>query len=437
MKKILYSIGLILVITGCSIDSSDFPTLEVGQDFVNSNVRLLVIDTFTVKLSTLKFDSINTSSSNRLLVGQYFDDYVGKVSSSAYFELSPQNYRLPEDAELDSVALILGYDRYFYNDTTLVSRIQVHQLSEDVESDEDIFYNTSKLKYDSVPLVIRNYRPEPFDEDSLHISIPNDFGQPIFDGIQENEIQDIDELRKLFKGITLQPGANENNSIIGFSRDPKKTYLRLYYSVPEEFEDAENFLDLAIFSTSSQAIAFNGIVGDVTGNILETLTNQEIDLPSTSSQNLSFIQSGIGYATKIEFPNIKKIFDIDGTGSVLSATLELKPPSNSYDDMRPLRDSLDVNILDSNNVIVGQLSNVQGPIQGRITGEREEFSNVIYRIPVGVYIDQKLSEDRDVEDAIVVFAKDYNSTINRIVLQGEENKDFKAKLILTYAIYDE
>lgn len=426
-----------LIFIGCSADRSDFPTLEVGQDFVNSNVRLLVIDTFTVKLSTFKFDSINTSSSNRLLVGQYFDDYVGKVSSSAYFELSPRTYSLPDDAELDSVALILGYDRYFYNDTTLVSQIQIHLLSEEVEPDDDTFYNTSTLKLDSVPLVVRNYRPEPFDEDSLHISIPIDFGQQIFDGIQENDINDIHELRKLFNGFTLQPGSNDNSSIIGFSRGQENTYLRLFYSVPEVFEDDENFLDLVILPTSTLPIAFNRIVGDVSGNVLETLTDQEVDLPSTSSQDLSFIQSGIGYAIKIEFPSIKKIFDVEGTGTVLSANLELKPPSDSYDDLMPLRDSLDVNVLDGNNIIVEQIRNAEGFILGRIMGEREEFSDVIYRIPVGVYIDRKLSEEREVEDALVVFTKDYNSTVNRIVLQGEENEDLEAKLILTYAIYDE
>ncbi|MEO1010820.1 MAG: DUF4270 family protein [Bacteroidota bacterium] len=437
MKKVLLVFGIFASVLGCSVDTSDFPTLEVGQEFVNTNVRILVVDTFTVKLSTIKFDSINTSSSNRLLFGRYTDEFMGDVISQPYFELSSTNYNIPNDAEFDSISLILGYDGYFYNDTTLVSQLNVHELNERVRPEEDVFYNTSTLGFDTVPLVTRRFRPEPFDEDSLHITMPREFGEPIFDLIRENEIDDLTDLRDAFKGFTLRPDKSDNTSIIGFSRDREETYLRFYYSVPQEFEEESEFFDLSINPFSEDPSAFNHIVSQLSQSPLEELTDQEIELPSTASSDLSFIQSGTGYATKVSFPSIRNIFEIPGTGTALTATLELKPPRSSYNELQPLRDSLNIDVVDVNNVITETLVNGAGQVLGRIIGENEEFSDATYQLPVGIYIDRKLLEPRIVEDALVLYTPDYNSSINRVVLQGEENEDFEATLTLTYAIYEE
>lgn len=437
MKK---RFGIVLVfglILACSTDPQDIPTLEVGQEFADSKVRLLVLDTFAVELSTFKFDSINSSDSDRLLIGKYTDAFLGTVSAATYMELSAQTYSLPNDAVLDSIALILGYDNYFYNDTTQLAQIRVHLLTEELRPEEDIFYNTSTLPFDPVPLTQRNYRPEPFDEDSLHISLPITAGQEIFDLIQENDINDTDELREKFKGFSLQSGVNDNGAIVGFSRNQEQTYLRFFYSEPDEFEDVEGSFDLFINPFSETPSAFNNITSDVSGIALEALTDQEINLRSTASNNLSYVQSGTGYATRVEFPTIKKVFDLQGTGTVLSAILQLKPPVGSYDDTLPLRDSLNIAILDQNNEIIGPVANGLGAVLGRISQENEEFSNVIYEIPVGVYIDAKLAETPTVENALVLFPPDFTGTVDRIVLEGPENADFEARLILTYAIYDD
>ncbi|GAB5475090.1 MAG: hypothetical protein Mars2KO_31890 [Maribacter sp.] len=444
MRKIFLAISISALIAACTIDRSEFPSLEVGQDFTDSNVRVLVLDSFTVKLSTFKFDSINTSSSERLLVGSYKDEYFGEVKSAAFFELTRSTtesttniYDLPEDAELDSIALILGYDRYFYNDTTSVSQINVHLIQEDVEPEDDIFYNTSTLKFDSVPLTTRNYFPEPFDEDSLHISIPFEFGRNIFDLLQGNDINDTDELREVLKGFSLQPGSLDNGAVIGFSRGSENTYLRFFYSVPEEFEDDEQSFDLVINPFPEFPIAFNSITSMIDSTDLEGLIDQEIEISSTESDNLAYIQSGTGYAVKVEFPSIKDIFDVPGSGTLLKATLRIKPLRTSYNDFTTLRDSLVVSFLDRNNLAGAQLENSNGRVFGRLIGENEEFLDVTYEIPVDRYIDFKLNEIREGDDALVLFLNEFNSTINRVVLQGEENRDFKASLELTYAIYDD
>lgn len=418
----------------CSSEQDEIPILEVGSDLVDSNVRVITVDTFKVELSTIKFDSLNTSSSNRLLLGKYLDEFFGEVRASNYFELTANNYSISEDAELDSIGLILRYDNYFYNDTIPTSQINVHLLREEVNPEEDIFYNVNTLEYEPLPIAVLNYQPEPRDDDSLYISLPYDFGATIFEQIQDNDINDDDDLRAIFKGISLQPGEFDNGSVIGFSRNAGQTYIRFFFKEKNEEEEEKTF---DLFIKSDGPNAFNNIQSNVTHLPLDTLIDQEINLRSSTTNNQSFIQAGIGYATRIQFPTLKDIYDIPGTGTVLSAVLQIKPPRSSYNDLLPIRDSLNVNIIDQNNRITEQLTNGGGAVYGRINDKNSEFNEVIYEIPVGIYVDRKLLEPFTVDDALILYQENYNATVDRIILNDSQNSDFNAKLIIKYAIYDE
>lgn len=418
--------------------------MEVGQEFVDSNVHLIVLDTFELQMSTFKFDSINTSDSDRLLFGKYSDEYFGEVESRAFFELIAAAgesitgpYDISPDAELDSVALILGYDEYFYQDTTRFLRMNVHRLKEEVFPEDDVFFNTSTLEFDSIPITSRQFRPEPFDEDSLHISLPFQFGNDLFDKILENDINDNSDLRDDLPGFVLIPGENDDGSIIGFSRNQEDTYLRFYYSIPDEFNDDEEILDLVINPFPVTPTAFHNVRSSSSGTGLDLLVDEEVELMSFESNDLTFIQSATGFATKVSFPNIKSLFDIPGTGTLLSAQLQIKPLRESVTDLTPLRDSLSIAVIDANNVIVEEIRTGTGLVQGVLTGEEEEFGTLLYEIPVGIFLDQKLNEQRETENALVLFNENFNETVNRLVLQGEENDDYRARVILTYAIYDE
>ncbi|MEM1258714.1 MAG: DUF4270 family protein [Bacteroidota bacterium] len=444
MGRLVSSWMLCFCITACSFESGEIPTLEVGQAFVDSNVRLVVLDTFELRMSTFKFDSIITSESNRLLFGKYSDDYFGVVEAMAFFEVIAPGmesvdgpYDIDPEAKLDSVALILGYDEYFYQDTTRLTEINVHGLLEEVIPEENAFYNTSTLKYDTVPLTTKVFTPEPFDEDSLYISLPLQFGNNLFDKILENEINDNDDLKEDLPGFVLVPGENDNASIIGFSRNEEDTYLRFFYSVPNEFDDNEEVLDLVINPFPVSPPAFHNVQSYSGGTGLDVLDDQETELMSIESNDLSFIQSGTGFATKVIFPSIKSLFNIPGTGTLLSARLQIKPQTESITDFTPLRDSLSVAVIDANNVIVQEIRTGTGPVRGVLIGEEEEFGTVLYEIPVGIFLDQKLSEQPETENALILFNENFNETVNRLVLEGEENEDYRARLILTYAIYDE
>lgn len=437
-----FLVFLTMVLISCSTEERDIPTLEVGQEFTDGTVRLIEIDTFEVRTDTFKFDSIVASGGDRLLVGRYFDEYFGMVESESYMELAPVNYHVPDDATLDSIALILGYDQYFYSDTLQLSHIQVHRLLEDFETTEDSFYNTSSLKYDTIPMVTKSFYPEPMGEDSLHISIPRSFGGDIFELLREKLIATDDDFTERFKGIVLSPPKDGHSTVLGFSKNLERTLLRFYYSIPEEFNDGDVedgdglFLDFVIKQVNGLN-TFNHISSDVTGLPLVTLVDQETILTSRDGGDMTFIQSGIGYVTRIEFPTIKNIGDLPGTGTILNAVLEITPVVDSYDDLVPLGDSLQVRVVDQNNELSSFIQNGNGPAYGRIMGNDQEFDEPHYRIPVTSYIEQELGEAPEIDNGLVLMPNDFLNSVDRVVLYGAGSNDFAPKLIVTYAIYDE
>ena len=146
----------------CSNDAYSESDFIAGDAFTSRTIRVVLVDTMTVEVSTIKFDSINTSNSDRVLVGKYVDLVFGKVKIINFSGFLPDSYYITTEAEYDSIILFLKYDGYYYNDTTKTNSIQIHRLTENFNPDEDdLFYNTSKVAYDEEIISSLSYTPRP------------------------------------------------------------------------------------------------------------------------------------------------------------------------------------------------------------------------------------------------------------------------------------
>ncbi len=420
------------MVVACSTDPEE-DSLLAGEDFTGTNIRVYSIDTFTVQLSTMKFDSITTSDAgdSRLLIGQYNDDDMGIIKSSAYFQLNPSSYYIDNDAILDSVGINLDYDTYYYNDTTQVSTINIHKLTEKMDTDDNdaYYYNTTETSYETTPLMSKNYYPTP-NKDSLYVTLPYDFGEEIFNAIRDNNITDQESLYQQLQGFTIQPGTDDNSSVIGFSTTSSISYLRFYYTIPDEVETDEYTYDMNL------GTYYNHIESDVSGLPLEAITDQEYNLTSQASNNISYNQAGTGYVTRIEFPSIKNIYNIGSEGTILDAVLYIEPNFDSHSDIQPLSEELLLYTIDQNNDLATQVSNSVDVVTAGVTNEDSEFNDITYTVPVIDFIDQKLSESPETEDALILIPTNYNSTVNKIIFNDSQRSDYKTKLIITYAVYE-
>jgi hypothetical protein len=432
---ILYCGFLSLTMTSCSEENYNDSEFVAGESFTDSNIRLLLIDTLTVSTSTMKFDSIATSESTRILTGKYIDTVFGTVTSSSYMRFLPTTYTIDSEAEFDSIVMVLGYDNYYYNDTLQRNRLHLKNINENLKpTNDDYFYNTSSISYDESDLGFLEYYPRPLSGDSLMVKLIDDYGNDIFSQLQEKTIVNSDEFQDYFKGIALIPEETDNGSIIGFSKSSENTYLRLYFSTATSDESVQEYIDIQINATSSPIPFFNRITADGPITPLQTLTDRRTNLESSDSYNRSYIQSGVGIAMRIQFPHIGTLYDIPGNGTILDGVLKVKPTPQSYDDHLKLRDTLAVYIVDQNNDLIEQLASSSYAILNR---SNQEFNDIYYEIPLAYYLEELQLRTRDIDDALILLPVDYNSTVDRFILNANGNGENETILELTYGIYDE
>lgn len=432
----------LVTILSCGTDT-DAGEFVVGADYLALSNKVILIDTVTVEMSTINFDSLVTSSQSRILIGNYDDPVFGKVKSNSYFQLASSSYTLNNggsDTEttnyvFDSIAMILKYDNYYYGDTTKVQTFDIHRLTQKVKpnSEDDSFYNNSVLSYSDESIGTISYRPRPIEKDSITIKMNDAFGAALFQKLKRREITDFDSFSEYLKGLVLVSSTSSSSSVIGFQAATSK--IRLYYSKNQAgTEDTSYIIDFTISEASKQ---FNSISLDKTGTLLQNLPIASSKLSSSITDRQGFIQSGTGVACRIDFPNIKQLKYISDKGAIVSAELLLKPVSNSFSEQYPLADSLKVYVADNLNRISGSLENNSGTyVYGALNKKSDEFNeNLGYVIPIGNFLQKEMWKKSDSRSSLILTLPVIYKAVNRIVLGDQKHPDNKIQLKIYYTSY--
>ncbi|WP_297332953.1 DUF4270 family protein [Flavobacterium sp.] len=423
------TIGIItLLIILCSCDNTE--SFSSDDDFIQSDVRIIDVDTFAIEMSTYRYDSI-ISSGNRLLVGRYIDPYFGEVKASAYVEFTPANYyyTLDDDVVFDSIVLNLSYDGYYYSDTLLTKTIEVRKLAKEIRlpSSQTNYYNTTLLQSDNEVIGQKSFKPR-IGNDSLTITLNPVLGNTIFNVLKSNNVNDREEFLNYLKGLYIAPSDFENAAITGFA--PAQSYIRLYYSNPGDGDVESEYIDLVYNSSSNKF--FNNIQGNASGTITQVIGGgQENEVKSNDLQDLAFIQSGLGLMTKVTFPSIRNIREYnDGKGDIFKAQLKIKLDKRYYNDNYPIRDSVYLCTVDQNNDIIAY-----GGV-GYIAREDPEINEVYLTADVNFFLQSVLTDGRYLNYGLIFVPYNYNSSVDRLILNGENNQYHSSELKLTYVIYD-
>ena len=441
MLKFLWMLFFAIAIISCGTDT-DAGEFVVGSDYLAVNNKVVLIDTMTVEMSTVNFDSLVTSSQNRMLIGNYDDPIFGKVKSATYFQLLPSSYSLntgtgsDTDATnyvLDSISMILKYDNYYYGDTTKVQTFDIHRLTQKVKpnTDDNQFYNNSTLTYDAESLGTISYKPRPTEKDSINIKMSQTFGEALFQKLKKREITDFDSFSEYLKGLVIVPSTSNSSSVIGFNISSK---MRMYYSKSQSDTEESLIID---FTISEAAKQFNSISLDKTGTLIQNLPDSSNRLSSLTTNNQGFIQAGTGVACRIDFPNIKQLNQISENGAIVDAQLILKPVNNTYSDKYPLADSLKVYTADNLNRIGGNLLNSAGSVVfGLLNKKSDEFNeNIGYSISIGSFLQKEMLKKSDSRGALILTLPEIYKAVGRIVLGDQKNLNNKIQLKIYYISY--
>jgi hypothetical protein len=440
MHKFFFLIfsGLLMVSCDSDVDQGNF---VVGSDYLAITNKVITIDTLTIDVSTVKLDSLVTSSQSRILVGNYEDPLFGKVKSDSYFQFSTESFNLysqNSDTEatgyvFDSIAMIMRYDDYYYADTTKVQTLNIHRVTKNFKPNvnDNSFYNNSSLTYNDVSLGSVTYKPKPIGKDSVNIKMDNEFGKELFSKFNNKEITTSAEFTEYLKGFVLKSSSTATSSVIGFNMS---SVLRLYYSKGIGGTDDNYSKDFTIIDQSKQ---FNAISSDRTGTIIQDLPLSKMNLSSLFTSNKGFVQSGTGIACRIDFPNIKQLKYIAEKGAIVEATLIIKPVKNSYSEMFPLPETLSVYLVDNLNRIKSSLTDVAGSaVVATLNQANDEFDeNVSYEISLGSFLQKEMLKESDSQSGLLFTLPSLSKVVDRVVLGDQSNKENKIKLQIYYITY--
>ncbi|WP_066218106.1 DUF4270 family protein [Formosa haliotis] len=427
-KALFGAFCFVTLLVSCETDT----TAVVGENWINNGTKVFYIDTFTVATSTYKFDSIVTGNTSRYLLGGYTDPIFGHVKASPYFQLYSYEYYLDTEAKFDSVALLLDYSGYYYNDTIPKQTLNVFEVLETITPTEDYFYNTSSFKTNPEHIGELTFSPTPKSSDSIHIPLNSDFGKNLFQAIQDKDISSLDELTQQYQGIMLEAD-DANTTVLGIGTSSK---LRLYYSIKNEVETETYYYDLSINTSNS----FHNISTNYNNTHFKSLVEQTDEVASKIADNLSFIQAGSGLVTKVNIPYLERIYTINGSGSIMDANLKISLKQNSNTKNLTIRDSLNIYLIDQTLAISTQLTDYSGTSVYGIKSVNEFDSDIItYNIPVKYFVDLKLNAVNASNLALGITSQGFNESVDRYVLEGEASteNDLKTTLELTYALYDD
>lgn len=430
--------GILFISCDSDVDAGEF---VVGSDNLSVTNKVILIDTATVEVSTINFDSLKTSGQSRILLGNYDDPIFGKVKSDSYFQLTSSAYNLQttsSDTEganyvFDSIRMVLVPDKYYYSDTTKVQSISIHRLLQKVKpnTEDDSFYNNSSLNYDAASIGTASFKPMPNRQDTVFVKMDAVFGDALFQKLKKREITTEDEFIEYFKGLVIRSVSENSSCMMGFKTTGS---LQLFYSKKVSESGTSLLKEFTIDDVSKQ---FNRISLDRTGTILKDLPGTTERLSSDLTENKSFIQSGTGLACRIDFPNIKELKYITEKGTIVDAKLIIRPVNNTYSKTYPLADSLSIYVADKLNRIKGTLNSASGyPIYAVLNKAEDEFDeNIGYSIPLGTFLYNEMIKQSDSKSALILTIPNIFNGVNRLVLGNQKNAGNKIQLKIYYISY--
>ena len=325
------SVAVILLTAAINGSCTRQDEFTIGKDFIDSQTRLMVIDTFKVDLSTIILDSVRSSASQLILAGNYNDNNFGSVKCESYFDLAYETFRDIEDrAVYDSAKIILPYSGFVYGDTLSPMTLHAHLLTEKIATYNDGYlYTTSSFDYEAEPRGSVTFYPSPATKTDSAVFIPvNELGEELFNKIRDKDPDVTSEewFLDYLKGFMITPGSDVNNAVIGIDAAEGKVVLKIYYHL--RLQDPEKKEITVKMGLSNKQ--FNHIDLDLSGTLLDNIKSSGNRKNSAFTGNMAFMQGLTGLMAKVQFPSLQDIF-LNTDWKILKAELVIEPVKYSFE----------------------------------------------------------------------------------------------------------
>lgn len=339
--------------------------VAVAASCTNVDTGAFLIDTLTIRASTVLRDSVPSSNSAYLFVGQYTDPLLGKLTARSAFRLGLPNGYAPDPAAIfDSITLILKPDAYRYGDTTKTQAlVEVHRLRSPISNTQYSFTSPrlTRMDYDSVNQLnaspnggtlapINRARP---GLRTLRLPLTRTFGQTLLSLGQTGRLATQDELDAFLPGLVITPATNDEAAIVRLSATAADAGVNLYYHLPT---------DPTTVITSSFSLANGG------RHYFQVRANRNAaaiaNLPRRSLQSVSsaltgertVIEGALGLQTRLEFPYLNDLRQFGNNLTVTNAQITASVPATTLTPFVPVPPALGIYFTDAGNRPTGLYS---------------------------------------------------------------------------------
>jgi hypothetical protein len=436
MRKTIILFVSALICFSCGFES-DMESLSIGGDFINARSTISVVDSFSVGLSTVKIDSLTTSGNSVLWAGKYVDKELGTISSTGYYEVGiPENANVLENDYFDSLLLVMNYNKVYYGDTSLLQSLQIYQLTEQVKGDENgNFWNHTSIAYDPTPIGKVSFKPYPSSKSKVKIRLTDQIGRDFLSLMQKKDesITTFEKFREYFKGLAIGSG-NPSSVILAFQCDSS---MNLELHTHRKGIEKEAFI--IKFPVGSTSTYFSNFVADRTGTPISQIIKQLIKVPSSQSSNKTYVESGIGLLTRVDFPTMQHLMETDRKFVLLKAELILVPEPGTYKQV-PLPSQLVLYHTDKSNRVVSEIVGDQNAtLAGDLVIDRIYNENTKYTFDITDFITTEISDSYfDTSHGLLIgeTSNSIGASLNRVVFCDRKNSSYKPLVKLYFMHYN-
>jgi hypothetical protein len=436
MQKTILLFLLVFICFSCGF-KGDLQTFSIGDDFVQSKSNISEVDSFTVNLSTVLVDSLTTSGNTQLWAGTYTDNELGVISSTGYYELGiPDIPKVDENDYYDSLMLVMSYQRTSFGDTTLQQNLNIYRVTQPLNGDENgDFWNKTSVAYDPLPIGKISFKAKPSLQEKLKIRLSDQIGRDFLTRLKakDDAVSSFSNFREYFMGIAIGPG-NPSSLILSF---PCDTTMNVELHTHRKGIELEPIINK--FPVGSAKTVFNHFTADRTNTAISSIRRQLVAIPSAQSGNKTYLQSGIGLMTKVDFPTMAQLLETDKKYVLLKAELIMIPEPGTY-RLVSLPTQLVLYHSDKSNRVVSEIvGNQNAIIAAELQVDRMYNESTFYRFDITDFLNTELSDNYfDTSHGLLIgeTSSSIGATLDRVVFSDRKNSMYKPVVKLYFLQYN-
>ena len=275
------------------------------------------IDTLTVRLSTVWRDSVPTSGTNFLLLGQYRDPRLGLLSATGYARLGWSGpYAPPATETFDSLALELRPSAYRYADTTRLQALLVRRLAAPLVAGRTYFSGeavaTNPLLLNQGAAALASFRAGP-SRRLLRLRLADALGRELLLAGQQGRLGTEAQLAAVLPGLALAPGPTDDAALLLLPLAGAR--LRLFTHAPT----APAAVHERNFGLENSTAHFYQVAADRRGTLLGPLSATNRAISSALTNREAYLAGALGLQLRLEIPYLANLRALAARPVVLGA----------------------------------------------------------------------------------------------------------------------